>query len=95
VIDSQPQELNNRVTVVNIKLIICVASLNPRDSFCAFDKEKPINLTRFYPLDNEFENYIMDVRFVNSVLIWMGLVMFQECSWKLENILLIQWYTYF
>lgn len=33
----------------------------------------------------------MDVRFMNNVLIWVGLVIFQECLWKLENILLIQW----
>jgi len=79
VIDRQPQEPNNIFTVVSIELLICVASLNPRDSFCAFDKEKLINLARFYlskfsslklmGIDNQLENYIMDVRFVNNVLI--------------------------
>ena len=78
-IDRQPQEPNNIFTVVSIELLICVASLNPRDSFCAFDKEKLINLARFYlskfsslklmGIDNQLENYIMDVRFVNNVLI--------------------------
>ncbi|PNX72121.1 zinc finger MYM-type protein 1-like [Trifolium pratense] len=72
VIDRQLQELNNRFTEVNSELLICVASLNPQDSFFAFDKEKLINMARFYPsefssveligLDNQLENYIMDVR---------------------------------
>ncbi|CAK8571733.1 unnamed protein product [Lathyrus sativus] len=71
VIDRQLQELNNRFIEVNSELLICVASLSPRDSFVAFDKEKLINLARFYPsefslvelmgLDNQLENYIMDV----------------------------------
>jgi hypothetical protein len=72
VIDRQLQELNNRFTEVNSELLICVASLNPQDSFFAFDKEKLVNMARFYPsefssvefigLDNQLENYIMDVR---------------------------------
>lgn len=33
------------------ELFIWVASLSPRDSFSAFDKEKSINLARFYPLE--------------------------------------------
>ena len=37
-IDMQLQELNNRFTEVNMTLLICVACLNPNDSFCAFDK---------------------------------------------------------
>ncbi|XP_058783055.1 uncharacterized protein LOC131657706 [Vicia villosa] len=71
VIDRQLQELNNRFAEVNSELLICVASLSPRDSFYAFDKEKLIKLAQFYPsefspielmgLDNQLENYIMDV----------------------------------
>ncbi|XP_024632182.1 uncharacterized protein [Medicago truncatula] len=68
----QLQELNNRFTEVSSELLICVASLNPRDSFFAFDKEKLVNLARFYPsefssleltgIGNQLENYIKDVR---------------------------------
>ncbi|XP_058726744.1 uncharacterized protein LOC131598130 [Vicia villosa] len=71
VIDRQLQELNNRFTEVNSELLNCVASLSPRDSFYAFDKVKLIKLARFYPsefspielmgLNNQLENYIMDV----------------------------------
>jgi hypothetical protein len=72
VIDRQLQELNNIFTEVSSELLICAASLNPRDLFFAFDKEKLINFARFYPsefsfielmgLDNQLENYILDVR---------------------------------
>lgn len=71
-IDRQLQELNNRFTEVSSELLICVASLNPRDSFFAFDKEKLVNLARFYPsefssleltgIGNQLENYIKDIR---------------------------------
>ncbi|KAJ8768088.1 hypothetical protein K2173_021028 [Erythroxylum novogranatense] len=44
VIDMQLQELNNRFNEVNTKLLICVACLNPSDSFYAFDKQKLIQL---------------------------------------------------
>jgi hypothetical protein len=63
---------------VSSELLICIASLNPRDSFFAFDKEKLVNLARFYPsefsslelmgIDNQLESYIMDVRFMGTVL---------------------------
>ncbi|XP_050878884.1 uncharacterized protein LOC127082700 [Lathyrus oleraceus] len=49
VIDRQLQELNNRFTEVNTELQLCVACLNPRDSFSAFDKERLIRLAQFYP----------------------------------------------
>ena len=42
VIDIQLQELNSRFIEVNIELFLCVASLNPSDSFIAFDKQKLI-----------------------------------------------------
>ena len=44
VIDMQLQELNNRFNKVNMKLLLCAASLNPCDSFIAFDKGKLISL---------------------------------------------------
>ncbi|XP_057756062.1 uncharacterized protein LOC130975262 [Arachis stenosperma] len=44
VVDRQLQELNNRFTEVNIELLLCIACLNPRHSFLAFDKEKLIQL---------------------------------------------------
>ncbi|XP_050875349.1 uncharacterized protein LOC127078974 [Lathyrus oleraceus] len=71
VIDRQLQELNNRFTEVNTKLLLCVACLSPRDSFSAFDKERLIRLAQFYPsefsqvelltLDCQLENYFLDV----------------------------------
>ncbi|KAJ8768080.1 hypothetical protein K2173_021020 [Erythroxylum novogranatense] len=72
VIDRQLQELNNRFTEVNTKLLLCVACLNPSDLFSVFDNQKLISLAQFYPsdfssieliiLDNQLENYIVDVR---------------------------------
>nr|XP_025694449.2 zinc finger MYM-type protein 1-like [Arachis hypogaea] len=73
VVDRQLQELNNRFTEVNTELLLCIACLNPRHSFFAFDKEKLIQLAQFYPLefsstqllalDSQLENFILDVRF--------------------------------
>ncbi|XP_020985415.1 uncharacterized protein LOC107475011 [Arachis duranensis] len=37
VVDRQLQELNNRFTEVNTKLLLCIACLNPRHSFFALD----------------------------------------------------------
>ncbi|XP_058726984.1 uncharacterized protein LOC131598392 [Vicia villosa] len=72
VIDRQLQELNNRFNEVNTELLLCVASLNPRDSFFTFDKEKLIHLAKFYPsefshvelivLDSQLETFIIDLR---------------------------------
>ncbi|XP_025669851.1 uncharacterized protein [Arachis hypogaea] len=72
VVDRQPQELNNRFTEVNTELLLCIACLNPRHSFFAFDKEKLIQLAQFYQLefsstqllalDSQLENFILDVR---------------------------------
>ncbi|XP_016172802.1 zinc finger MYM-type protein 1-like [Arachis ipaensis] len=71
VVDRQLQELNNRFTEVNTELLLCIACLNPRHSFLAFDKEKLIQLAQFYPLefsstqllalDSQLENFILDV----------------------------------
>lgn len=72
VIDKQLQELNDRFTEVNTELLLCMACLNPRNSFSAFDKDKLIRLAQFYSLefsevelmalDNQLETYIIDVR---------------------------------
>ncbi|XP_062213749.1 uncharacterized protein LOC133914723 [Phragmites australis] len=72
VIDRQLRELNDRFDEVNTKLLICMASFNPIDSFAAFDKENLVKLAQFYPKDftkdemlklpNQLRNYIADVR---------------------------------
>ncbi|KAL4604488.1 hypothetical protein ACB092_10G197000 [Castanea dentata] len=72
VIDMQLQELNNRFSEVNTDLLICMACLNPSNSFVAFDKEKLIHLAKFYPydfpgtdilaLDSQLQNFIFDMR---------------------------------
>ena len=49
VIDMQLQELNNRFLEVNTDLLLCMACLNPSNSFVAFDKEKLIRLVKYYP----------------------------------------------
>ena len=72
VIDMQLQELNSRFIEVNTELLLCVACLNPRDSFIAFDKQKLLRLAQFYPqefspielmiLNDQLETYIIDMR---------------------------------
>ena len=49
VIDIKLQELNNYFSEANADLLLCMAYLNPSNSFVAFDKEKLICLTKFYP----------------------------------------------
>ncbi|KAJ9162755.1 hypothetical protein P3X46_022505 [Hevea brasiliensis] len=56
---------------MNTELLLCVACLNPNNSFSSFDKEKLIHLAQFYScdfsstevmaLDNQLETYIIDV----------------------------------
>ena len=72
VIDIQLQELNNRFSEANTELLFCMASLDPSDSFKAFDKDKLIRLVEFYPMDfssndllylgDELDSYIYDMR---------------------------------
>ena len=68
----QLQELNDRFTEVNTELLLCIACLCPDDSFHAFDMEKLIKLSKYYPNDfsaaeleflkDQLENYIVDVQ---------------------------------
>ncbi|WOH08279.1 hypothetical protein DCAR_0727717 [Daucus carota subsp. sativus] len=72
IVDMQLQELNNRFTETNSELLFCIACLNPKDSFAAFDKKKLIQLAQFYPyefskvqisiLEDQLETYIFDMR---------------------------------
>ncbi|CAL5390296.1 unnamed protein product [Camellia sinensis] len=71
VIDMQLQELNTHYEV-NIELLLCVAFLNPSDSFVAFDTTKLIHFAQFYlkdfsaielaALPIQLENFIIDMR---------------------------------
>ena len=40
IVDMQLQELNNRFSEANTDLLLCMACLNPSNSFVTFDKEK-------------------------------------------------------
>ncbi|XP_008449194.1 uncharacterized protein LOC103491145 [Cucumis melo] len=71
VIDMQLQELNNHFTEKSTELLLCVACLNPSNSFTTFDKQKLICIAQFYPRDfstmellifeDQLQNYIIDV----------------------------------
>ncbi|XP_050246027.1 uncharacterized protein LOC126694043 [Quercus robur] len=71
VIDLQLQELNNCFSEANTDLLLCMACLNPSNSFVTFDKENLIRLAKFYPsdffgtdilaLDSQLQNYIFDI----------------------------------
>ena len=72
VIDLQLMELEHRFSETNTELLVSMASLNPKNSFLAFDKNKLIRLARFYPkdfsemelmiLDDQLETYILDMQ---------------------------------
>ena len=51
VIDIQLQEFNNRFSETNTDLLLCMACLNPVNSFVDFNKEKLIRLVKFYLSD--------------------------------------------
>ncbi|GAV79922.1 LOW QUALITY PROTEIN: Dimer_Tnp_hAT domain-containing protein, partial [Cephalotus follicularis] len=73
--DMQLQELNTRFNEVNTELLLCMACLNPSDSFSAFDKNKLIRFAQFYEsgfsqelmvLDDQLETYIIDIHSCND-----------------------------
>ncbi|GAV61470.1 Dimer_Tnp_hAT domain-containing protein [Cephalotus follicularis] len=76
VIDMQLQELITRFNKVTTELLLCMACLNPSDSFSAFDKHKLIRFAQFYEsnfssvelmvLDDQLETYIIDMRSCND-----------------------------
>ena len=82
IIDMQLQKLNNRSSKANTDMLLCMAFLNPSNSFVAFDKEKLICLAKFYPsdflgtdilaLDSQLQNYFFDVRSNNFFLELQG-----------------------
>lgn len=72
VIDMQVNELENCFSEVGIDLLLCIACLNPNNSFSAFDKMSLLRLARFYEsdfstidvlaLDDELDLYYLDMR---------------------------------
>ncbi|GMP78350.1 hypothetical protein CsSME_00034298 [Camellia sinensis var. sinensis] len=71
VLDMQIQELNARFTESNTELLLCVACLNPSNSFSSFDRKKLIHFAEFYPkefssmelmvLNDQLYTYIIDM----------------------------------
>ena len=51
VLDQIIQELDNRFDEVNMDLLICMAALNPSNSFASYDAQKVMRLAQFYPND--------------------------------------------
>ena len=88
VIDIQLQELNNHFSEANTDLLLCMAYLNPSNSFVVFDKKKLIRLAKFYPsdfigtnilaLDSQFQNYIFDIRSNDLFLEIQGVSEYRE-----------------
>ncbi|XP_050939145.1 uncharacterized protein LOC127148823 [Cucumis melo] len=98
VIDMQLQELNNRFTEKSTELLLCVACLNPSNSFTAFDRQKLICLAQFYPrdlsttelliLEDQLQNYIIDVCSDNM---FVGLTSIGDLSQKNGDNFLKKW----
>ncbi|KAI5352022.1 hypothetical protein L3X38_004913 [Prunus dulcis] len=51
IIERQLAELNHRFSEVNTELLLCLTCLSPDDSFIAFDKQKLLRFSEFYPKD--------------------------------------------
>ncbi|XP_024983888.1 zinc finger MYM-type protein 1-like isoform X2 [Cynara cardunculus var. scolymus] len=51
IVDMQIEEFDDRFSGVSSELLICMAALNPRDSFCDFNPSKLLRLTELYPDD--------------------------------------------
>jgi hypothetical protein len=51
VLDLLQQEFNGRFNEVNSELLLCMSALSPSDLFSRFDKEKLVQLAKFYPDD--------------------------------------------
>ena len=88
----QLQELNNHISEMNTNLLLCMACLNPSNSFVVFDKKKLICLAKIYPSDflgtdilalgSQLQNYIFDMRNNDFFLELQGVGEFAE---KLVN----------
>ena len=104
VVDRQLQELNNRFTEVNTELLLCIACLNPRHSFLAFDKEKLIQLAQFYPLefsstqllalDSQLENFILDMRLDDQFSNINGISGLSQKLVETKKHIFIHWYFF-
>ncbi|KAI8535892.1 hypothetical protein RHMOL_Rhmol10G0210100 [Rhododendron molle] len=76
VLDLQLSELNSRFSEAATELLLCVACLNPCNSFSSFDKKKLIRLAELYPnefsrvelmvLPDQLDTYIFDMRTSNE-----------------------------
>ncbi|XP_028549907.1 uncharacterized protein LOC114579453 [Dendrobium catenatum] len=72
VVDMQLQEINNRFSESSTELLLCVACLNPTDTFQAYDERKLIRLAELYSNDfstfdlvalkSQLSTYIIDMR---------------------------------
>ncbi|XP_074378047.1 uncharacterized protein LOC141719569 [Apium graveolens] len=64
--------MDNHFTEGNTELLLCIGSLDPRNSFSSFNNSKLVRLAQFYPEDfsildlellpNQLDNFIYDVR---------------------------------
>ncbi|CAD6333648.1 unnamed protein product [Miscanthus lutarioriparius] len=72
IIDWLLQELDSRFNETSSQLLVCSASLSPRDSFCNFNVDNLLSLAKLYPhdfdsgdlrdLNNQLGLYTFDVR---------------------------------
>jgi hypothetical protein len=67
IIDIHLNELDDRFTETSTELLLCVACLNPSDSFSTFNKKKLIRLALFYP--NKFS--IMDLMVLGDMKVYV------------------------
>ena len=80
VIDLIIQEMNNRFTEANTELILCIACLDPKNSFSAFDHAKLRRLAELYLEDFTVDDHLIlknqlntYIRYVRRNVVFSGL----------------------
>ena len=58
-IDAILSEMNHRCIEVSLELLLCMVSLNPRNSFANFDVDKLVRLAQIYAMDFDVGDLIL------------------------------------
>ncbi|XP_021839078.2 uncharacterized protein [Spinacia oleracea] len=83
VIDLQLQELENRFSEVTKDLLVCMSCFNLSNQFASFDKEKLIQLAKFYPNDFPTAEIIVFDRALQNFIVTMRT---DDRFWNLKTI---------
>ncbi|KAL6520368.1 hypothetical protein OROMI_032548 [Orobanche minor] len=83
VVDCISQEMENRFTETNTELLMCIACLDPKDSFSNFSHPVLLRLAELYPLDFSLDDQ-MELK--EQLKMWISEMKGNARFSKLENI---------